>query len=112
MAIFSNQATLTYNGISTTSNVAFGEILEALSVFKTSIEESYTSNSIVTYVVTLRNTSNNAINGIMLSDDLGGYQFNETTVYPLEYVDGSVKLFVDGVLQASPLVSEGPPLLF
>ena len=30
MAIFSNQATLTYNGNTTNSNIAYGEILEVL----------------------------------------------------------------------------------
>ncbi len=30
MAIFSNQATLTYNGNSTNSNIAYGEILDVL----------------------------------------------------------------------------------
>jgi hypothetical protein len=30
MAIFSNQATLTYNGSSTNSNIAYGEILDVL----------------------------------------------------------------------------------
>ena len=112
MAIFSNQATLTYNGISTTSNVAYGEILDAQAVFKTSVEGTYTSNSVVTYVVTLRNTGNASINGITVNDDLGGYDFNGTTVYPLSYRNGSVALFVDGVLQADPAVTAGPPLSF
>ena len=112
MAIFSNQATLTYNGISTNSNVAYGEILDALSVFKTSVEGSYTPNSIVTYVVTLRNTGNTTISGITITDDLGGYEFNGTTVYPLTYRDGSVALFIDGVLQGDPTVTVGPPLVF
>ena len=45
MAIFTNQATLTYNGTSTNSNVAYGEILEILAAAKTSVEESYTQGS-------------------------------------------------------------------
>ena len=32
MAIFSNQATLTYNGGSTNSNIAYGEILDVLTL--------------------------------------------------------------------------------
>ena len=32
MAIFSNQATLTYNGSTTNSNIAYGEILDVLVV--------------------------------------------------------------------------------
>ena len=60
MAIFSNQATLTYNGSTTNSNVAYGEILDVLVASKTAVEGSYTPGQIVTYVVTLRNTGNAA----------------------------------------------------
>jgi hypothetical protein len=35
MAIFSNQATLTYNGTVTNYNIAYGELLEVLAVTKT-----------------------------------------------------------------------------
>ena len=38
MAIFSNQATLTYNGSSTNSNIAYGEILDVLAATKTAVE--------------------------------------------------------------------------
>jgi hypothetical protein len=58
MAIFSNQATLIYNGNSTNSNIAYGEILDVLAATKTAIEGSYTPDGLVTYVVALRNTGN------------------------------------------------------
>lgn len=112
MAIFSNQATLTYNGSTTNSNIAYGEILDVLAVTKTSVEGSYTPNSLVTYAVTLRNTGNAALNGLTVTDDLGGYDLGGTTVYPLTYEDGSATLFVDGVLQAAPTVVAGPPAVF
>ena len=56
MALFSNQATLTYNGNTTNSNIVYGEILDALSVEKTAVEDSYTPDGLVTYAVTFRNT--------------------------------------------------------
>ena len=112
MAIFSNQATLTYNGTATNSNIAYGEILEVLTVTKTAIEGNYTPDSLVTYAVTLRNTGASVLNGITVSDDLGGYTFGGATVYPLTYEDGSATLFIDGVLQAPPAVTAGPPLVF
>ena len=87
MAIFSNQATLTYNGGTTNSNIAYGEILDVLAATKTAIEGSYTPGEVVTYVVTLRNTGNAALTGVTVTDDLGGYDFGGTTVYPLTYVD-------------------------
>lgn len=111
MAIFSNQATLTYNGNSTNSNIAFGEILDTLAATKTSVEGSYTPDALVTYVVTLRNTGNAPLNGLIVTDNLGGYDFNGTTVYPLTYEDSSAVLFVDGVPQATPAATAGPPLV-
>lgn len=111
MAIFSNQATLTYNGASTNSNIAYGEILDVLTATKTSIEGSYSPGSLVTYAVTLRNTGNAALSGLTVTDDLGGYTFNGSTVYPLTYEDGSVALFVNGAPQVAPAVTAGPPLV-
>ena len=112
MAIFSNQATLTYNGSSTNSNVVYGEILDVLVATKTAVEGTYTPGQIVTYVVTLRNTGTGVLTGLTVTDDLGGYVFNGTTVYPLTYVDGSAALFTNGVPQAAPAVTAGPPLVF
>ncbi len=63
-------------------------------------------------MVTLRNTGTTALNGLVVTDDLGGYDFNGTTVYPLTYEDGSVALFTNGVPQAAPAVVSGPPLVF
>ena len=112
MAIFTNQATLTYNGSSTNSNIAYGEILDVLVATKTAVEGSYAPGQIVTYVVTLRNTGNASLTGLTVTDNLGGYDFNGATVYPLTYEDGSVALFTNGVPQAAPTVTAGPPLVF
>ena len=110
MAIFSNQATLNYKGTSTNSNIAYGEILDILTATKLSVEGTYTPGTLVTYVVTLRNTGNTALSNLTITDDLGGYSFGGTTVYPLTYETGSVVLLIDGVPQAAPAVTAGPPL--
>ena len=110
MATFTNQATLTYNGISTNSNIAFGEIIDVLSVTKTVVEDSYTQGDTVTYVVSLRNTGGNALTNLTVTDDLGAYTYETSTVYPLTYVNGSVLYFVNGALQPTPAVTAGPPL--
>ena len=112
MAIFSNQATLSYNGNSTNSNIAYGEILDVLAATKTAVEGNYTPGETVTYVVTLRNTGSTALTGLSVTDDLGGYTFGATTVYPLTYVADSATMFVNGVPQAAPAVTAGPPLVF
>ncbi len=111
MAIFTNQATLRYNGGSTNSNIAFGEILEVLEATKTAVEGSYTPGGVVTYVVTLRNTGTAPLAGLTVTDDLGAFPFGAGTLYPLRYVDGSVVLFANGVPQPAPAVTAGPPLV-
>jgi len=111
MAIYSNQATLTYNGNFTNSNIAYGEILDVLAVTKTAVEGSYTPGTLVTYVVTLRNTGTSQLTGLTVTDNLGGYDFNGVTVYPLTYEADSAVLFANGVLQPTPAVTAGPPLI-
>ena len=110
MAIFSNQATLTYNGSTTNSNIAYGEILDVLTADKTAVEGSYAPGEPVTYAVSLRNTGTAALNGLTVTDNLGGYDFNGTTVYPLTYETGSAVLFINGAVQPAPAVTAGPPL--
>ena len=111
MAIFSNQATLTYNGSSTNSNIAYGEILDVLVATKTAVEGSYTPDGLVTYVITLRNTGNTPLTGLTVTDDLGGYSFGAATLYPLTYEAGSAVQFTNGVPQAAPTAAGGPPLV-
>lgn len=110
MAIFSNQATLTYSGGTTNSNIVYGELLEVLSATKTAVEDSYTPGNLVTYAVTLRNTGTTALTGLTITDDLGGYSFGTSTLYPLTYEADSLLVFVNGVPQTSPAVTAGPPL--
>jgi len=111
MAVFTNMATLTYSGGSTNSNVVTGELLEVLSVTKTAILNDYTAGDDVTFVVTIRNTGTTPFTDLTVTDDLGAYPFAQTTLYPLEYVDGSIHYYADGVLQPAPEVTDGPPLV-
>ena len=111
MAQFTNQAQLSYNNATVNSNVAVGEVLEVLSAAKTAVTETYTQGDTVTYVISAVNTGATPLSGITVSDNLGAYPFGETTLYPLSYVDGSVRLYIDGVLQAAPTVTAGPPLV-
>ncbi len=112
MATFYNQATLAYNGRTITSNIATGEVVEVLSATKTALVGTYRPGDTVTYVISLINSGATPITGLTVSDDLGAYAptVGGATVVPLEYVDGSLELFVNGVRQATPTVTAGPPL--
>lgn len=98
MARFTNYATLSYNGGSTDSNTVTGELLEVLSASKTAVKEVYTAKDRVTYVLSLINSGKTEFAGLTVTDDLGGYLFKENLVYPLSYVEGSLRAYVNGVL--------------
>lgn len=113
MALFTNQAQLTYGNVVTNSNIAVGEILEALSISKTATGDTYGQNDTVTYVINIVNSGNSALNNLIVSDDLGAYSFDATTLVPLDYVENSARYFVNGVLQPSIAVSSaGTNLVF
>ena len=110
MAIFTNQATLSYNNTVTTSNVTTGELLEVLSVTKTALQSTYGPGDAVVYFIQLVNTGTVPFTALTVNDDLGAYDFDGATVTPLDYVDGTLRYFADGVLQSTPTVTAGPPL--
>ncbi len=112
MAQFTNQAQLSYNNQTVNSNIATGEILEALSATKTALSTTYGPGDNITYVISALNSAPTPLTGISISDDLGGYTFDAGTVYPLSYVENSARLYINGVLQPTPAVTAGPPLTF
>ncbi len=110
MATFTNQAVLSYNNVTTSSNVATGELISAITAAKTAVIDTYTVNDTVTYVISIVNTGSTAFGALTLADDLGAYDFGNAKLLPLTYKDGSVKVFINGVLQPTPTVTAGPPL--
>ena len=110
MITFTNQAALSYRNRVRYSNLTTGQIADALTVAKESLTGTYGPEDEITYVVTLTNNGTTALTGLTVTDDLGGYAFDGGTLYPLAYVAGSVRYFVNGVEQAAPTVVSGPPL--
>lgn len=110
MASFTNFATLSYNGGTTNSNIVTGEILEALTAVKTAVSANYSAGDRITYALSLVNTGTAAITDYTVTDNLGGYTVGANTVYPLAYNAGTVRYYINGVLQAAPTVTAGPPL--
>ncbi len=109
MPTFTNQATLTYNAGSANSNIVTGEIVETLAVTKTVLDTGYRAGDPVTYVVSIVNSGTVPYTGLTVADDLGGYEFNGATVYPLDFA-GITNYYVNGALQSDPGVTAGPPL--
>lgn len=111
MATFTNQATLTYNGVTTDSNIITGQLLEVLSATKTAVSAVYSSGDDVTYVISIINSGTVGFTGLTVTDDLGSYDFNGTQLTPLTFIAGSVRYYINGELQAAPAVTAGPPLV-
>ena len=105
MALFTNQATLSYGDTVTSSNIAVGEILETISVTKTAISTTYGQNDSITYIISIINSGSSAFNNLTLTDNLGTYDFGTGTLTPLNYTEGTLRYYVNGVLQASPAVT-------
>lgn len=110
MAIFTNQAILSYRNGSVSSNVVTGEIVEVLSATKTALLDTYSAGDTVTYVVTVFNSGPSPMSGVSVSDNLGAYPFGAGQAVPLTYVTGSLAYYLDGVRQPTPTVTAGPDL--
>ncbi len=112
MAVFTNFATLSYKGGTRNSNTVTGEIMETVSVQKTAVSTGYGAGDTLSYAVSLVNAGPADVSGLTVTDDLGAYELDGTTLYPLSYVDGTARLIVNGALQPAPTVTAGPPLVF
>ena len=115
MPVFTNQAQLSYNGITTNSNITTGEIIEVLSVTKTPVTTGYGANDRKTYVVNILNSGNTAFTNLTVTDNLGAYSYTPTggtpvTLYPLSYINGTILYFQNGVLRTAPAVTAGNTL--
>ena len=110
MATFQNQATLSYAGNVTTSNVVTGELQQTVSVSKYAVPETYATGEVLTYVVSLVNSGSAPLTDLTVTDDLGAYTQGTETRVPLDYVEGSLSYYLNGIRQATPAVSDTNPL--
>lgn len=112
MATFYNQATLSYNGTVTNSNITAGEIVEVLSADKYAVTNTYSADSDIVYIISIVNSGSSPVSNITLTDDLGAYPLGEEggTAVPLTYNEGSVGYYVNGIQQLPPTVTSASPL--
>ncbi len=110
MATFTNQATLSYGGNVTTSNIVTGELQQVLSLTKSTLDDTYRTGDTLTYVISIVNSGATPLTDLTVTDNLGAYTLNGTTVTPLTYVPGSLNYYVGGARQADPVVADTEPL--
>ena len=115
MPSIENFATVSYTsgGITETkvSNIAEISVESAVGFTKTSLGNTYRENAIITYILTVTNSSGSAISGSTITDNLGTYTFGAGELTPLDYVspavllingqDVSAQLTVDDTTQGS-----------
>lgn len=111
MAVFYNQATLTYNNTQVNSNIVSGEIVQVITAQKNALTETYTPSDVITYAVSITNSGATAFTNLTVTDDLGRFTLGELTLTPLDYVEGSLRLFIDGVLSQTPTVTAADALV-
>lgn len=111
MAQFTNQATMTYRGITTNSNLVTGEITQVLTAQKQATSGLYRPGEILTYVVSLPNAGATDLTGLTIRDNLGTYAGGGGEVTPLAYTGDPVLYYVSGRPQASLTAEAGPPMV-
>lgn len=111
MATFQNQATLTYGDNVTTSNVVTGELQQAISVTKYSVTDTYTTDEVLTYVISLVNGGSAPLTDLTVTDNLGGYIQDGSLLVPLDYVEGSLSYYLNGARQGTPVIGDTSPLV-
>ena len=106
-----NQASLNYrfNGQSATaiSNVASAVLQDPISIQKIALEDSYRAGDVLTYVITVQNSTATSVNNLQVTDDLGTYPFGTLSITPLTYL-GPALLFLNGSFSqnVTPTVTE------
>ena len=111
MATFQNQATLTYGDNVTTSNVVTGELQQAISATKYSVTDTYTTDEVLTYVISLVNGGSAPLTDLTVTDNLGGYIQDGSLLVPLDYVEGSLSYYLNGARQGTPVIGDTNPLV-
>lgn len=106
-----NQATVTFNYDSqageATSNIATATLLDVLTIDKNAIQGAYQRNQILTYSISIENTSAAAMTNVTAVDDLGTYTIpGPVSVTPLTYI-GPAALYVNGVFSANITATTG-----
>lgn len=99
MATIENFATVSYTsgGVTETkvSNLAEIGLESAISFAKTTLGDTYSEDSVITYILSITNTSANTVSNIKITDDLGSFVFGTIELTPLGYTAPAL-LLIDG----------------
>jgi uncharacterized repeat protein (TIGR01451 family) len=106
MATIENFATVSYTsgGVASTktSNLAQIELDSSLNFSKTTLGSVYTANTPITYIISITNDGATAVNGLVVTDDLGTFTQNAAELTPLTFVEPAL-LLINGQDTSSEL---------
>ena len=118
MAIIENFATVRYTvgGVTETavSNLAEVALESSVSLTKVPLGSTYGDDSVLTYILTVQNTSGAPLAGVRIEDNLGTFLFGTMELTPLTDGDNAI-LLIDGQDSTSQLTvdsSEPSSLVF
>lgn len=93
------------------SNIATTTVQESITISKTSLGDSYSQNSEITFIITINNNNNEEIQNVFITDDLGTYS-SKNNIYenlftPLTY-KGPSFLYIAGnfIDDITPILSK------
>jgi uncharacterized repeat protein (TIGR01451 family) len=99
MPTIENYATINYTsgGVAVTkvSNLAEIQLESSVAFTKSTLGTTYSDSSIVTYILTITNTSSSPINNVVITDDLGSFTEGTLELTPLSYL-APAQLFING----------------
>lgn len=109
MPTIENFATVSYTagGVAATkvSNLAETQLEPSISFTKNSVGATYGDESVVTYILTITNTSANPITNISITDDLGTFAEGTLELTPLTYTPPAL-LLIGGLDQSAQLTTD------
>ena len=109
MATIENFATVSYTsgGVTETkvSNLAEIGLNSAVTLTKSVLGETYGEDSVLTYILTVTNTSSSEITNVSIRDDLGTFTSGTLELTPLTYTPPAL-LLVDGTDSSASLTTD------
>lgn len=91
-----NKALFGYKNDTIKSNTVASIIQDVLTCNVYSVQKEYTKDSILTFIINIKNTGNEIIKNAIIVDDLSIYEYNGKKLNQISYIENSALLFING----------------
>lgn len=93
---YTNKALFGYKNETIKSNAVTSIMQDVLTCNVFSVKKDYTKNSILTFLINIKNTGNEVIKNLTITDNLSLYEYNGKKLNQLSYIENSTLIFVNG----------------